>query len=453
MKNKVMKVLLCILGGYILGTTTLAYADMNTGRWEARAENRTWMSELRDDVRLSELSIPGTHDSATATYFGANYYVKTQSIDIRQQLDNGIRFLDARVRAIDGVFTMHHGNAYLNQNFGDVLNKTVSFLKANPNEVVYMRLKQEYSSVSDQTFNQILNNHYLQNNYWRPHIYYGNANPTLRETRGKIVILRNFSGNDVGIPYPSGFDIQDYWNPVNPNDKRWAVEQQLNKTSRSEGRNGVKYINYLSANGFWSGVTGYASVINPFTFNYILNRNVQHTGIVPMDYPSEKLVNAIIDLNHRLLKNPESKGRYHRYLTTIQSDANVWKIVDWNQGNNRGILFHNYGNNNQKWIFEYDQANRSYILRSLANQNYLLTENASYGIDVTNRPSTQNRARWRLIDAGRQVNGNIYYLQNIHSGRILEVQNGQYHDNQALITQPLSRTQRQRFVIHMEGMQ
>ena len=42
---------------------------------------------------------------------------------------------------------MHHDRYYLNQNFGDVLNKTVAFLRDNPGEVVYMRLKQEYSSV------------------------------------------------------------------------------------------------------------------------------------------------------------------------------------------------------------------------------------------------------------------------------------------------------------------
>lgn len=72
----------------------------------------------------------------------------------------------------------------------------------------------------------------------------------------EIVIFRNFLGNNVGIPYPSSFDIQDYWNPVNPNDKRWAVEQQIDRANQSRGTNGVKYINFLSANGFWSGVQG-----------------------------------------------------------------------------------------------------------------------------------------------------------------------------------------------------
>ncbi|EPA8122004.1 phosphatidylinositol-specific phospholipase C domain-containing protein [Enterococcus faecium] len=168
----------------------MSYAHINGGDWSARTYNRYWMSELNDNVRLSELSIPGTHNSATGTFSGiASGYVKTQSIDIRKQLDNGILFLDIRARAIDGAFTMHHDRYYLNRNFGDVLNKTVAFLRDNPGEVVYMRLKQEYSSVNDHTFNHILNTRYLQDSRWRDYFYYGNANPTLRETRGKIVIF------------------------------------------------------------------------------------------------------------------------------------------------------------------------------------------------------------------------------------------------------------------------
>lgn len=213
----------------------ISYANMTTESWTARTYNRNWMSQLRDDVRLSELSIPGTHNSATATYRGGlSDYVRTQSIDIRKQLDNGIRFLD--IRAINGVFTMHHDRYYLNQNFGDVLNKTVAFLRDNPEEVVYMRLKQEYSSKNDHTFNHILNTRYLQDSRWRDYFYYGNANPTLSETRGKIVIFRNFLGNNVGIPYPSSFDIQDYWNPVNPMINDGLSSSKLIEQIKVEGR-------------------------------------------------------------------------------------------------------------------------------------------------------------------------------------------------------------------------
>ncbi|EGP4715661.1 phosphatidylinositol-specific phospholipase C [Enterococcus faecium] len=454
MNKKKFTVLLCICFGlFLLGyKTPMSYAHINGGDWSSRTYNRYWMSELNDNVRLSELSIPGTHNSATGTFSGiASGYVKTQSIDIRKQLDNGIRFLDIRARAIDGAFTMHHDRYYLNQNFGDVLNKTVAFLRDNPGEVVYMRLKQEYSSVNDHTFNHILNTRYLQDSRWRDYFYYGNANPTLRETRGKIVIFCNFLGNNVGIPYPSSFDIQDYWNPVNPNDKRWAVEQQFDKAHQSRGINGVKYINYLSANGFWNGVWGYADVINHFSFYRIINRNIKHTGIVPIDYPSEWLVNSIIDINHRLLKDRESKGKYDGYITSIQCEADTSKVVDWNQGNNRGIIYHNAGSRNQKWYLDYDVASKAYILRSQRNRDHVLAENSSFGIDVTNQPSIQNRARWRLLSSGLEhMLGDVYYLQNAHSNRILEVRDGVYNNNQELITAPVAHIQRQRFVINRE---
>ncbi|MCS5464402.1 hypothetical protein NWO25_03875 [Enterococcus lactis] len=48
----------------------MSYAHINGGDWSSRTYNRYWMSELNDNVRLSELSIPGTHNSATGTFSG-----------------------------------------------------------------------------------------------------------------------------------------------------------------------------------------------------------------------------------------------------------------------------------------------------------------------------------------------------------------------------------------------
>ncbi|EEP95718.1 Phosphatidylinositol-specific phospholipase C2 [Yersinia aldovae ATCC 35236] len=39
-------------------------------------------------------------------------FTQTQSWNIKEQLDNGIRFLDARCRLIDNVFTLHHGPVF-----------------------------------------------------------------------------------------------------------------------------------------------------------------------------------------------------------------------------------------------------------------------------------------------------------------------------------------------------
>ncbi len=79
---------------------------------------------------------------------------------------------------------------------------------------------------------------------------------------------------------------------------------------------------------FGAAYRGRQQVTNPFTYRRILHRNIRHIGIVPNDYPSEKLVNAIIDINHRLLKDTESRGKYHGYIASIQCQADVWRVVD-----------------------------------------------------------------------------------------------------------------------------
>lgn len=90
-------------------------------------------------------------------------------------------------------------------------------------------------------------------------------------------------------------------------------------------------------------------------------------------------------------------------------------------------------------------------MRSQRNRDHVLAENSSFGIDVTNQPSIQNRARWRLLSSGLEhMLGDVYYLQNVHSNRILEVRDGVYNNNQELITAPVAYIQRQRFVIHRE---
>ena len=58
------------------------------------------MSNLPDDLILSDMSIPGTHDTMTSHSLkcvmtpGCN----TQNWQLEDQLKNGIRFLDIRLR-------------------------------------------------------------------------------------------------------------------------------------------------------------------------------------------------------------------------------------------------------------------------------------------------------------------------------------------------------------------
>ena len=79
-----------------------------------------WMAGAADARLLSELSIPGTHDSG-AQYEPYPGLSKNQDLTIAQQLAAGVRYLDIRCRNVDDRFSIYHGSIDQGQTFDDVL--------------------------------------------------------------------------------------------------------------------------------------------------------------------------------------------------------------------------------------------------------------------------------------------------------------------------------------------
>jgi 1-phosphatidylinositol phosphodiesterase len=70
----------------------------------------TWMSDIPDDTLLSNITLPGTHDSCAESNIP---FVRTQYLSITKQLEAGLRFLDLRVRVhSDGQLYMYHGGEF-----------------------------------------------------------------------------------------------------------------------------------------------------------------------------------------------------------------------------------------------------------------------------------------------------------------------------------------------------
>jgi len=111
----------------------------------------TWMQEVADDTPLSSLSIPGTHNSPTC--HKALPSVRCQAVSPREQLANGVRFLDIRVQpenptvpSKDGLILVHGvfpialtGKKY----FRDLANDVIKFLEEHPSETVVISVKRE----------------------------------------------------------------------------------------------------------------------------------------------------------------------------------------------------------------------------------------------------------------------------------------------------------------------
>ena len=67
-----------------------------------------WMGAVSGKKRVSELSIPGTHDSG-ALHEPFPGTTKCQTLGIAQQLAIGVRFLDIRCRSVHNAFAIYHG--------------------------------------------------------------------------------------------------------------------------------------------------------------------------------------------------------------------------------------------------------------------------------------------------------------------------------------------------------
>ncbi len=173
----------------------------------------SWMATVDGAWPISSLSLPGTHNSPAYHY--ALPSVRCQAVDVRSQLDNGVRFLDVRVSVnptgeaqhphadprrlltlVHSVFPIGLLGAH---HFDELYDAVCAFLDANPSETVLISLKREGTGKgSDEDLAQQL----LQNYIGGPSAEHQPPNaqrwytesrvPSLNDVRGRIVLIRRF---------------------------------------------------------------------------------------------------------------------------------------------------------------------------------------------------------------------------------------------------------------------
>ncbi|CAK7198604.1 hypothetical protein SEUCBS139899_001268 [Sporothrix eucalyptigena] len=182
-----------------------------------------WMATVDGSWPLSSLSLPGTHNSPAFHY--ALPSVRCQAVDVRTQLDNGVRFLDVRVSVnppkqphADPRLTLVHSvfpvGLLGSHTFSELYDAVCGFLDANPSETVLVSIKREGTGKgTDADLAHQLLNHYTggpadlakekpaagtesrrkeggQPEPWR--WYTESRIPSLEEARGRIVLIRRF---------------------------------------------------------------------------------------------------------------------------------------------------------------------------------------------------------------------------------------------------------------------
>lgn len=216
-----------------------------------------WMSYIPDEKYINQINIPGTHDSGTFNLGSLtnnkitdyllpggiplgqlSEYSQTQNLDIREQLDRGIRFFDIRLALINNEskdLYLCHGSRFLPcidvKNltvlyFTHLIKECIYFLMAHDQETIIFHIKEddipdkynkttgEYEKldISDLIAKYtILNTDIVPNTeYQYKNFFYTKFEkyPKLGDVRGKIVLSSrlhySYKDNDVGIQIDIG---------------------------------------------------------------------------------------------------------------------------------------------------------------------------------------------------------------------------------------------------------
>ena len=288
----------------------------------AQTDRDHWMAALPDTMKVCKVSIPGTHDSGTAgVRFPMRHYAQTQTMDLSSQWDAGIRFFDLRPRLEDGTLRIYHGPADCHIELQEALLTIKRKLEEHPTEFCIVMTNSAGGGQEgiDKTMNDI-NTLFPTDMLASFH-----ADMTVADMRGRVLFIHrdhptggrdypgtvvhgwpgNASSHHAGMVSSVGESAvlwaQDYFTDGgkgNYVDSKWDKVTALVREFASAPE-GVWCINHLSGytgSGISTNIKRNARTTNARLLEYLGNHK-KPIGIVPMDFPGQELIDAIIFLN------------------------------------------------------------------------------------------------------------------------------------------------------------
>ncbi len=278
-----------------------------------------WMADIDDNTLMSELSIPGTHQSATDN-FTRNSYRRCQDWTIKKQLENGIRFLDVEVgcRGATELKIAHGPNMSAVSHHADfqpqVLDPIRTFLNSYPTEFVMLRLRyhknddgisNNCSTQGDDKYTRIntfLTNY--QNNGGTLHIDSPIATANLGSLRGKLAVMTFTNVNLDSVQDAAGrYGNLVYGNYCDGCGKRKSVFEHAKKNIDSVIQSTYnRKLHLVDTSGSFPRHTPrrVASYVNPRIKGHIKRKdNDVRLGIVAVDFIDDEqgLIDEIIERN------------------------------------------------------------------------------------------------------------------------------------------------------------
>ncbi|KAI7239337.1 PLC-like phosphodiesterase [Hortaea werneckii] len=314
-------------------------------------EGENWMAFADDETLISALTLPGTHDSAAHKISWP--FVQTQGMDVRNQLNAGIRYFDLRCGVRNDIVEMVHGPSFLGITLSAVLDVIYTWLESHTTEALVVQIKQDRASERSKVSfpGAIWNLIVSKPERWRT----DNTTPTLGDLRGRIQLLRRFTASNLhafGIDVTQWPDnpsrpftvhtwhgvnitIQDHYTSLHPKSLRSLVRMKGGDVAELLARAAADqdsrnwYINFSSAYefNFYHQLTpkqislgGYSSFrweegMNIRLRNFLATRpGRQRFGIVAMDFPEGGAKDLILTL---IQSNFESRPPRRTWLQCV----------------------------------------------------------------------------------------------------------------------------------------
>lgn len=195
----------CFLSLYLLSLPNLSVAN------GVNFSNENWMSLLDDNLKISRIVMPGSHDAGMSELHHCDWgsslntgMVKTQQLNIEGQLESGSRFFDIRVDYDHRELVTYHRSGDLGcngQSLESVMNQSLAFLKNYPSETLILKFSHIRSNRDKQREIKDRIEQFLSTPTYSKYLYtnldykVNLSNILLKNTRGKMILTFDYDEN------------------------------------------------------------------------------------------------------------------------------------------------------------------------------------------------------------------------------------------------------------------
>lgn len=343
----------------ILCLATFAHAD----------DNSAWMSRIDDNIFVSQVSIPGSHDAATGHGFSGalaalgDSYARTQDKTLTEQWNGGIRAFDLRPCVDGSNLRINHGIIPTKLTLDKAFEDLCSLLDQHPTELAIVIVRHETEGDDNSSQWAGMMKALVESEPVKSHAV--NFSPTLKmsNVRGKLLIISRdeyastpTGGYITGWGFKADFDsqkngrikrgssqvtcyIQDFYDVSTseaPATKTRSILNLLRFTAEQNNSSRIWAINHTSGyskttslfGNTLSTSDGYrdnAATQNTAVINY-LAEHTGPTGIIMMDYAATDRSASYdvhgLSLAQAVIENNFRESDYARAIAVIANGKN-----------------------------------------------------------------------------------------------------------------------------------